>query len=58
MQWTPPFKEHKLSSPDETLWRELKIWCTAEYFYEPRGVLSGDETLCRILDTTSQTKWF
>ena len=27
-------------------------------FDEFRGVWSGDETLCRMLDITSQTKWF
>ena len=27
-------------------------------FDELRGVSSGDETLCRMLDITSQTKWF
>ena len=27
-------------------------------FDELRGVLSGDETLYRMLDITSQTKWF
>ena len=31
---------------------------TAEYFDEFRGVSSGDETLCQMLDITSQTKWF
>ena len=28
------------------------------FFDELRCVLSGDETLCRMLDITSQTKWF
>ena len=27
-------------------------------FDELLGVLSGDETLCQMLDSTSQTKWF
>ena len=27
-------------------------------FDELRGVSSGDEALCRMLDITSQTKWF
>ena len=44
------------SSPDETPRRELKIRRAAEYFDELRGVSSGDETLCRMLDITSQTK--
>ena len=26
-------------------------------FLEPRGVSSGDKTLCRMLEITSQTKW-
>ena len=42
-----------VSSPDETLRRELKIQCTAEYFDELLGVSSGDETLCRMLDVIS-----
>ena len=44
------------SSPDETQRRELKIRRAAEYFDELRGVSSGDETQCRMLDVTSQTK--
>ena len=48
-----------VSSPDETPRRELKIRRTAEYFFdERRGVSSCDETLCRMLDNTSQTKGF
>ena len=42
-----------VSSPDETLGRELKIRRAAEYFDKLRGVSSADETLCRILDITS-----
>ena len=42
-----------VSSPDETLRRELKIRRAAEYFDELRGVSSGDETLCQMLDITS-----
>ena len=42
--------------PDEALTKELKIRRPAEYFDELRGVSSGDETLCRMLDVTSQTK--
>ena len=38
------------SSPDETLRRELKIRRAA-------GVSFGDETLCRMLVITFQTKW-
>ena len=35
-----------ISSPDETLTRELKIRCTADtIFDELQGVSSGDETL-------------
>ena len=43
---------------DETLRRELKIWHAVEYFDELGGVSSGGESLCRILDITSQAKWF
>ena len=63
------------SSPDETLRRELKKWCTVENFWRTsrsfvssgvqadvssiwHSVSSADETLCRMLDITSQTKWF
>ena len=37
---------------------ELKVRREAEYFWrtELRSVLSGDETLCRIIYITSQTK--
>ena len=42
-----------VSSPDETPRRELKI-----RFDELRGVSSGDETLCRMFDVSSQTKSF
>ena len=42
--------------PDETLRREMKIRRAAEYSDELRGVSSGDETLRRTLDITSQTK--
>ena len=45
-----------VSSPDETPRRELKIRRAAKYFDELRGDSSGDETLCRMLDITSQTK--
>ena len=45
-----------VSSPDETLRRELKIRRAAEYFDELRGFSSGDETLCQMLDITSQKK--
>ena len=41
-------------SPDETPRRELKIRRAAVL----RGVLSGDETLCRMFDISSQTKLF
>ena len=48
-----------VSSPDETLreesWKYDVRW---SIFDEFRGVSSGDETLCRMLDITSQTKWF
>ena len=37
-----------VSSPDET----------PSIFNELRGVSSGDETLCRMLDITSHTKGF
>ena len=48
-----------VSSPDETPRRELKIRRAAEYFfYELRGVSSGDKTLCRMFDISSQTKSF
>ena len=39
-----------VSSPDETPRRKLKIRRAAEYFDELRGVSSGDETLCQMLD--------
>ena len=45
-----------VSSPDETLRRVLKIRRAAECFDELRGFSSGDETLCQMLDITSQTK--
>ena len=45
-----------VSSPDETLRIELEIRRAAEYFDELRGVSSSDETLCRMLDITAQTK--
>ena len=43
---------------DETLRRELNIEYDAQrsIFDELRGVSFGDETLCRMLDITSQTK--
>ena len=47
---------HSVSSPDETLRRELKLRRAAEYLDELRGNSSGDETLCQMLDITSQTK--
>ena len=47
-----------VSSSHETLRRELKIRRGAKYFDELRGVVSGDETLCQMLDITSQTKRF
>ena len=46
-----------VSSPDETprdkSWKYDARW---SIFDEFRGVSSGDETLCRMLDITSQTK--
>ena len=45
-----------VSSPDETPRRELKYDAQRSIFDELRGVSSGDETLCRMLDITSQTK--
>ena len=46
-----------VSSPDESPRRELKIRRARSIFDELRGVSSGDETLCRVLDyMTSQTK--
>ena len=47
---------HSVSSPGETLRGELKIRRATQYFHEPRGVSSGDKTLCRMLEITSQTK--
>ena len=43
-----------VSSPDES-WK-----CEAQQsiFDELRGVSSGDETLCWMLDIASRTKWF
>ena len=50
--------KRSVSSPDKTSRRELKIRRPAEggIFDELRGVSSDDETLCRMLDITSQTK--
>ena len=45
-----------VSSSYETLRRELKIRRAAEYFDELWGFSSGDETLCQMLDITSQKK--
>ena len=42
-----------VSSPDATL---RKYDAQRSIFGELRGVSSGDETLCRMLDITSQTK--
>ena len=47
---------HSVSSPDETLRREMKIQHAVSLFDELRG--EPDETLCKMLDITSQTKWF
>ena len=47
-----------VSSPDETSRRELKIDAQRSIFDELRGVSSGDETLCRMFDISSQTKSF
>ena len=48
-----------VSSPHETLRRQLKIWLQRSIFDELWGVSSGDETLCRnTLVITSHTKWF
>ena len=49
-----------VSSPDKTLRRELhwKYDARRSIFDGLRGVSSGDETLCRMFDITSQTKWF
>ena len=44
-------------SPDETKRRELKYDAQRSIFDELRGVLSGDETLFRMFDITSQTNW-
>ena len=45
---------HSVSSPDETLRREMKIQHAVSLFDELRG--EPDETLCKMLDITSQTK--
>ena len=42
-----------VSSPDSTL---RKYDAQRSIFDELRGASSGDETLCRMLDITSQTK--
>ena len=46
-----------VSSPDETLHWEESWKCDSQrsIFDELQGVSSGDETLCRMLDITSQT---
>ena len=46
-----------VSSPDETPRRELYD-AQRSIFGELRGVSSGDETLCRMFDISSQTKSF
>ena len=45
-----------ISSPDETLRRELKYDARQIIFDELRGVSSDDETLCGMPDIASQTK--
>jgi len=45
-----------VSSQDETLRRELKYDAQRSIFDELRGVSSVDETLCQMLDISSQTK--
>ena len=45
-----------VSSPDETPRIELKIRRAAGIFDKLRGVSSGDEIVCRMLDITFQTK--
>ena len=48
-----------VSSPDETPRREFKKYdAQRSIFDELRGVSSGDETLCRMFDISSQTKSF
>ena len=49
-----------VSLPDETLRRELKMYdAQRSIFDELWGTVSStDETLCRMLDITSQTKRF
>ena len=47
-----------VSSPDETPRKELKYDAQRSTFGELRGVSSGDETLCRMFDISSQTKSF
>ena len=40
-------------------WEESwKYEAQQSIFDELRGVSSGDETVCQMLDITSQTKWF
>ena len=46
---------HSVSSPGETLKESRKYDAQRSIFDELRGVSSGDETQCRMLDTTSQT---
>ena len=45
---------HQMKQLEES-WKYDMQW---SIFDELRGVSSGDETLCRMLDITSQTKWF
>jgi len=48
-----------VSSPDETPRRALKIWRAAKYFWRTlRCFIWWWNTLCWMLDITSQTKWF
>ena len=50
-----PIMASKGEYPGEESW---KYDAQQRIFDEFRGVWSGDETLCRTLDITSQAKWF
>ena len=47
---------HSVSTPDETLRRELKKDALRSIVDELAGVSSGDETLSQMRDINSQTK--
>ena len=51
--WDAVF-HHQMKTPEESWIYDAQ----RSIFDELRGVSAGDETLCRMLDITSQTQWF